>query len=378
MQDVSPLPSTERVLRKHQRVGHFLQKLFWWVLPVVVILAALAYVLGAVVGHVNPPVVPVQGLSMRPALQGGDLVVLESVNPNTLRKGDIIAVTVPPDMQKQYNLPSHIVHRIYKVVHNPVTGLSFITKGDANAGPDVFTTLPDAVIGKLRFVIPGAGYPFLFLHSRQGEIFLGAAALLILLYFALGMVEDRRIIVEGTAVTMQNVLTETHELRKAFEAAKRLAGESASAVPWSETDGRRDTEALADEVRLTRDQSEETKETMLELVSAIGEYGIHLRSHTAVMQNLAAVTGQLQRATTGLKVANTKSRSVSDPLRDPFLTPLREIGPITAPTPEVSGIDTSFLAPELLARRRSLSVTTARVDRLLDELSTRLGSADVD
>ncbi|HVB50739.1 MAG TPA: signal peptidase I [Acidimicrobiales bacterium] len=351
--------------------------MLWWVLPGLVIVAVLAYVLGAVVGHVNPPVVPVQGLSMRPAIQGGDLVFLESVNPQTLHKGDIIAVNVPASDQKQYGLPAHIVHRIYKVNHNPVTGLSFVTKGDANAGPDVFTTQPNDVIGKLRFVIPGAGYPFLFLHSRQGVIFLGAAGLLLLLYFGLGLVEDRRVIVEGTAATMQSVLAETHELREAVEVAKQFAAKGASAVPWSGTTGRHDTDELTDEVRLTRDQSEETKETMRELVSAIGEYGIHLRSHTAVMQNLAVVTGELQRATVSLQVANEESPRGKDEQKDPSATRPRGVLPLSFAAPDVSVVDPSSLPPELLVQRDSLAVTTARIDGLLHELSTRLGSANV-
>jgi len=370
-------PSSKRRSRPERSVaGHLLNGLLWWVLPGFVVAVVVAYILGAVIGHVNPPVVPVQGLSMRPTLQGGDLVFLENVNPKLLRKGDIIAVTVPPDVQKQYALPSHIVHRIVKINHNPSTGLSFVTKGDANAGSDVFTTQPNDVVGKLRFVIPGAGYPFLFLRSRQGEIFLGAAALLLLLYFGLGLMEDRRVVVEGTAATMQNVLAETQELRLAVEAAKQGSADNAGVAMWPGTKGRQGMNGLVDEVRLTRERSDETRETVRELVSAIGEYGVHLRSHTAVMQNLAAVTGELHRATASFQSARAELPREGEEQNAPAAKAIAVKQIMAAASDRVVLDPFSFLPPELLAQRDSLMSTAARVDRLLYELSARLGLAN--
>jgi hypothetical protein len=40
---------------------------------------------------------------------------------------------------------------------------------------------------------------------------------------------------------------------------------------------------------------------MRELVGAVGEYGRHLQSHTAVMQALAAATGDLQATTADMR-----------------------------------------------------------------------------
>jgi len=368
--------STSVPRRDRGRAGRALSGLLWWVLPGLVVVIVVAYILGAVVGHVNPPVVPVQGLSMRPTLQGGDLVFLENVNPKDLHKGDIIAVTVPPDMQKQYGLPSHIVHRIYKVNHNRLTGLSFVTKGDANAGPDVFTTTPNDVVGKVHFVIPGAGYPFLFLHSRQGEIFLGATALLILLYFGLGLMEDRRVVIEGTAATMQDVLAETQVLRLAIEATKQVKAIDPDVTVWPKQRGRPDVSDLVDEVRLTREQSDETKETMRQLIGAIGEYGMHLRSHTAILQNLAAATGELHRATASFGTSSAESKRGGDEQKA-LSAPVSAVSTFTTAAPGTTGADSfSFLSPELRAHRASLMSTTARVDHLLDEFTTRLSRSD--
>lgn len=328
----------------------------WWVLPGIVLLAVAAYILAATLGHANPPVVPVQGVSMRPTIQAGDLIFLQGVDPKTLRKGDIVAVTVPPDVQKQYNLPAHIVHRIFKVKHDTINGLTFVTKGDANAGADVFTTYPNDVIGKLRYDVPAAGFPFLFFRSRQGEIFLGAAAILALLYFGLGLMEDRRIIVEGTAATMQNVLVETHELREVVAAAQQLRGTSFEAPAK--------VNELVEEVRMARAQSDETTKTMRELVGAIGEYGIHLRSHTAVMQDLAATTHELRQAATGLRLATSGASPA-------------EIYPIASPSTPETELPVGFslgLSPDLIEQRASLLVTKARVDTILDTLSARLAS----
>ena len=51
--------------------------------------------------------------------------------------------------------------------------------------------------------------------------------------------------------------------------------------------------------------ADENRETMRQLVGAIGEYGQHLQSHTAVMQGLASTTAELQGATMEMREAIT-------------------------------------------------------------------------
>ena len=51
--------------------------------------------------------------------------------------------------------------------------------------------------------------------------------------------------------------------------------------------------------------ADENRETMRQLVGAIGEYGQHLQSHTAVMQGLASTTAELQGATVEMREAIT-------------------------------------------------------------------------
>lgn len=42
-------------------------------------------------------------------------------------------------------------------------------------------------------------------------------------------------------------------------------------------------------------------QTLCSLVAAVGEYAEHLRSHTEVMRNLAASTGELQAAAVDMR-----------------------------------------------------------------------------
>jgi signal peptidase I len=288
------------VLDQPGRLSRFFSHLLWWVVPGLVLVMVLGYIGDAVISHAFPPVVPVTGVSMRPTLQAGDLVFLNGVNPKTLHKGDIVAVNVPKADQTQYGLPSHVVHRIVEIQHGS-QGLIFVTKGDANSGRDVFSTPARDVIGKMEGHLPGLGYPFLFIRSRQGEIFLVAAALLAMLYFALGLFEDRRIVVEGSAITMQMLLQETHDLREAIALTEPLR-ETQLKTPRAIEIGPDDFEVV--DFRRKSEQSRGTNDDAIDRIThAISEYGTHLLSHTAVMQNLAATTGELQLATTELRAA---------------------------------------------------------------------------
>jgi signal peptidase len=62
-----------------------------------------------------------------------------------------------------------------------------------------------------------------------------------------------------------------------------------------------DFENLEREIHEAVRSSADVEETMHELVGAIGEYGEHLRSHTAVMQNLAEVSGELKETTSEMR-----------------------------------------------------------------------------
>ena len=273
-------------------VGRILRRipsaLLWFGLPAVALAIVAAYIVAAIALHVNPPVVPIQGVSMRPTLQTGELVFLEGVDPNRVHKGDIIAVNVPKEARQKYGLPNRVVHRVIKIEQTPA-GPLFQTKGDGNAGPDVFTVHGNELVGRMTGHVPGLGYPLLFFRSTQGKILLGAIALIVLLYFLIGLFEERQATVRDTTVGLQAVLEQTEEIKRSLQPASGSAAE------------RQPTVGLAAE------QSNENSEMLDRLLAAVGEYGEHLRSHTAVMQGLAQATKELRQATEELRHAATGS-----------------------------------------------------------------------
>jgi len=198
-----------------RRLGAFL---VWYLLPGLIVLAALGYTYAALIWHVNPPVVAVQGTSMLPTLKTGELVFLAPPDPSTLKKGDIIAVRVSAQQRTTYDLPANVVHRIVRIEHIS-TGLLFITKGDNNSGNDVFTTPAANVAGRLKFVVPALGYAFLFGQSREGVIFFVAVAVIGLLYYLFGLIDDRRRVARDTVRSMQAMLAEAQESQSASRQA---------------------------------------------------------------------------------------------------------------------------------------------------------------
>jgi len=98
--------------------------------------------------------------SMRPTINMGDLVVTASTNPNDIKTGDIVAFK---DGDKDFP----ITHRVVNITDN-----GFITKGDANEDPDPMVRTSNAVVGKVTFWVPFAGYFVYFARGPYGFIIL--------------------------------------------------------------------------------------------------------------------------------------------------------------------------------------------------------------
>lgn len=88
--------------------------------------------------------------SMTPLMLPGDMIIVESVSPNELIAGDVIAFRNPGDKD------TFVTHRIINIEEGEER--IFETKGDANEEKDEFTVPASDVVGKLIFVIPFAGY----------------------------------------------------------------------------------------------------------------------------------------------------------------------------------------------------------------------------
>lgn len=88
--------------------------------------------------------------SMVPLMLPGDMIIVESISPDKLTAGDIIAFKDPGGKD------TFVTHRIIKIKEG--NKLVFKTKGDANEEEDLFEVPALDVVGKLVFVIPFAGY----------------------------------------------------------------------------------------------------------------------------------------------------------------------------------------------------------------------------
>jgi signal peptidase len=122
---------------------------------------------------------PVYTGSMEPAIPVGSVVVIKAVDPDTLRVGDVITFRVLE--------PPSITHRIVNV-----TDEGFITRGDANNGPDVWVVKKENVVGKVEMTIPFIGYLGFFVKTP-----IGFTALIIIPAGAIIVFELRKILAEN-------------------------------------------------------------------------------------------------------------------------------------------------------------------------------------
>ena len=87
--------------------------------------------------------------SMKPDINPGDIVIIEKVDINNIKVGDII----------QYQIDDYsIVHRVVNVFNDGIS-ISFITKGDNNKNIDRKPIKEDQVMGRVKYRIPLLGYP---------------------------------------------------------------------------------------------------------------------------------------------------------------------------------------------------------------------------
>jgi len=126
----------------------------------------------------------VRSASMAPALEVGDLVVEERVDPATIRVGDVITLAT--------GTGATVTHRVETVTPNDA-GPVFTTRGDANAKPDPVATFAGQVRGRVAWQVPALGYLLAMVTTPTGllALFSIAAALLTAIWL-LGEREDRR------------------------------------------------------------------------------------------------------------------------------------------------------------------------------------------
>jgi signal peptidase len=153
---------------------------------ILLVLAVLGLVLAINVGpRFGHQLIVIRGGSMEPAIPLGSAIEVSQVQPADLRAGDIVTL-------KETN-GTIVSHRVTRVVQLP-DGLYIETKGDANPTPDPVLVSASAVVGRVDFALPGAGYLAYLLTMPTG--LLSILSLAFMLLFAIWLLED----LEGSAI----------------------------------------------------------------------------------------------------------------------------------------------------------------------------------
>lgn len=116
-----------------------------------VILLMVAFGLG--VFPVQPLVIASN--SMYPKIKKGDIVIIQDIDVNDIKKGDII----------RYKMDNYyVIHRVVMIAEDK-DGLYFVMKGDNNDNVDLYPVRSSMVDGIIKFDIPYAGYPTLIVNK---------------------------------------------------------------------------------------------------------------------------------------------------------------------------------------------------------------------
>lgn len=107
----------------------------------------------------------VQSGSMMPTLKKGDLVSVKRVPESSIRVGDIITFINPRDKR------TTVTHRVVTLSPHAANGNTVITKGDANAGPDI-PIEASSIVGRVERHVPYAGHAVDFLRTWPGLVVL--------------------------------------------------------------------------------------------------------------------------------------------------------------------------------------------------------------
>ncbi|NIM45378.1 MAG: signal peptidase I [Nitrososphaeria archaeon] len=109
------------------------------------------------------PFVAVASGSMRPALETGDLVIIQGVPATSIHKEDIIAFESPSEYEREnvtriWQFTVYTVHRVVKAQSFPNGTILFTTKGDDNDNVDSRPVPDYCVHGRVIYRIPYLGY----------------------------------------------------------------------------------------------------------------------------------------------------------------------------------------------------------------------------
>ena len=128
------------------------RKLLIDILIIITILAAffLAYVGLRLFLATDTPFIVIASGSMNPALEVGDVIIVQGVPPTSIQVGDIIVFDSPEKIQT--------IHRVTQIQDQSNGTILFKTKGDANPIEDPYWTPEQNVHGRVSYRIPWLGW----------------------------------------------------------------------------------------------------------------------------------------------------------------------------------------------------------------------------
>jgi len=120
-------------------------KILSWIGVLILVIPFLAYAFPWIIGASD--VFIVESGSMEPRIHLGSVIFIRDVNPNFIKKGDIITY-------KKNDIL--VTHRVIEIDNEG--DLKFKTKGDASEDADSGLISKEQVVGKFLFTIPLFGY----------------------------------------------------------------------------------------------------------------------------------------------------------------------------------------------------------------------------
>lgn len=121
--------------------------------------------------------------SMEPVLSPGDVVVMETVDTDALRVGDIVSYVPAPELDFGYTGVT-TTHRVISLTLEDGAVTKIQLKGDANPLPDPLPASPEQIQGRMVYSVPFAGLPALAARnlgiSPMAIIFAGIGGYLVM------------------------------------------------------------------------------------------------------------------------------------------------------------------------------------------------------
>lgn len=153
--------------------------------------------------------------SMYPVIESGDLIICQTVEPETVQVGDVISFFDPAG-----NGTSIVTHRVIEVV-NEGGALMFRTQGDNNNTEDKVLVGAQDVVGTYKSRIAAAGHVAMFMQTTTGLIVCVVLPILLLIGYD---VIRRRVYEKNSKSDTDALLAELEALR-AEKAAKEAAAD---------------------------------------------------------------------------------------------------------------------------------------------------------